>query len=108
MVCLLGLAVSLSAQGNSNSRLHRSINELRQSGCAASFFQGNSWEIYATLEGIVRCEVAPSVDGLGDVYLVWASIRCREGEPCPAVADFILGRVFWCGNDIVGSECLRQ
>ncbi|MBK9453663.1 MAG: hypothetical protein IPN95_30595 [Bacteroidetes bacterium] len=104
MVCLLGLATTVSAQGN--SKASRSINEIRQSGCAASFFQGNTWDISATYEMTVRCEVGPAIDGTGDVYLVVASYHCRS-EICPAIADMIIGRVFWCGNDIVGYECTQ-
>ena len=54
----------------------------------------------------VRCEVGPAIDGTGDVYLVVASYHCRS-EICPAIADMIIGRVFWCGNDIVGYECTQ-
>jgi hypothetical protein len=104
MVCLLGLAVSMHAQGNGKAA--RAVNELRQSGCAASFFQGNTWDISAVYETAVRCEVNESTTGLGDVYIVVASYHCTS-EICPAVADFIVGRVFFCGNDIVNSECYQ-
>lgn len=106
LACVLGLAVGVQAQ-NTQSREVRSVNALRQSGCAASFFQGNNWDFSAYVEGIVRCEVAPTVDGLGEVYVVVASYHCTS-EICPAIADFIVGRVYWCGNQIVGSECLQQ
>ncbi|HEX2899284.1 MAG TPA: hypothetical protein VHS96_06160 [Bacteroidia bacterium] len=103
MVCLLGLAATASAQGG-NNKIVRSVNEIRQSGCSDQFFQGNTWDISASYETIVRCEVGPSIDGLGDVYVVVASYHCRS-EICPAVADVIIGRVYWCGNQIVGHEC---
>jgi hypothetical protein len=102
LVCMLGITVGLHAQGNSKAA--RSVSEIRQNGCSPSFFQGNTWDITASLAGIVRCEVAPNIDGSGEVYIVVASYHCTS-PICPAIADFIIGRVYWCGNNIVGSEC---
>ena len=108
MVCLLGLAITMNAQGNGNgnSREARSVNALRQSGCAANFFQGNNWSITASYEMTVRCEVGPAIDGTGDVYMIVASYICRS-EICPAIADMVIGRVFWCGNSIDHVECIQ-
>ena len=104
MVCMLGIAMTMNAQGNSKAA--RSINEIRQSGCGANFFQGNTWDISATYETSVRCEVGPAIDGSGDVYIVVASYHCTS-PICPMIADFIIGRVFGCGNSIQRTECYQ-
>ncbi len=104
LVCVLGIAATMSAQGN--SRAARSINEIRQSGCGSSFFQGNTWDISASFEASIRCAAGPATTGTGEVYIVVASLHCTS-PICPAIADFIIGRVYWCGNDIQSSECYQ-
>ncbi len=104
MICMLGMAITLQAQGNSKAA--RSVNEIRQSGCGDNFFQDNNWDISASYETSVRCAAGPAIDGTGDVYIVVASYHCTS-PICPAIADFIIGRVYWCGNSIQSSECYQ-
>lgn len=100
---MLGLAFGMQAQNGGNSKASRSVNEIRQE-CGGFYFQGNNWNVYAVFETTVRCEVNSSTTGLGDVYMVIASYNCQS-EICPAIADVVIGRVFFCGNDIVNHEC---
>jgi cytochrome oxidase Cu insertion factor (SCO1/SenC/PrrC family) len=98
---MLGITAGAFAQGNSHAA--RSVNQVRQN-CNSSFFQGNTWDITATLEYETRCAYSPLITGPGEVYIVVASYHCTS-EICPLIADQIIGRVIWCGQDIDYTEC---
>jgi hypothetical protein len=98
---LMGLALGVSAQGASHEA--RSINAVRQE-CGNFYFQGNTWNITAVLEYETRCAYSEVITGPGEVWMVVASYNCT-GEICPAIADMVIGRVTWCGNDIEAVEC---
>lgn len=101
LALLLGVATGAFAQGNSHAA--RSVNQVRQN-CNSVFFQGSTWDITASLEYETRCAYSEVISGPGEVWIVVASYHCTS-EICPAIADQIIGRVIWCGNDIDYVEC---
>ena len=103
MLCIFGLAIGMRAQ---NNKAARSVHELRHDGCGDSYFHGNTWDVTATFETTYQCEGNSCTNNQGDVYIVVASYHCRT-QPCPAIADVIIGRVYWCGNHVARSECLQ-